>query len=217
LSAGLDEITVSLDTLQPDKYTRITKRDVFGKVWQGLESALDAGFSPIKLNVVLMAGVNDDEIMDFVQLARERPIIVRFIEYMPFKDNGWSEAKLISYHDVLEEIKDRFRLEAITPTSGSQVAKEFLVDGRGKIGFVTSMTEDFCSTCSRMRLTSDGAIKSCLHDGAEFSVRELLRNNASDAMVEAVLEQSLRGKLERHASISELYQIENRTMIAIGG
>lgn len=216
-AAGLDEITISLDTLRPERFTNITKRDMFLKVWQGIESAIAAGFSPIKLNVVLLSGVNDDEIFDFVQLACERPIVVRFIEYMPFKDNGWSTTKLINYREVLAQISQRFRVEAVTSSSKSQVAKEYLVNGNGKIGFITSMTEDFCSTCSRMRLTSDGAIKSCLHDGAEFSIRELLRQGASDNEIEAVIEHSLAGKQERHAGIGELYQIENRSMIQIGG
>ncbi len=215
--AGLDEITVSLDTLQPDRFAEITKRNAFAKVWRGIESALEAGFTPLKMNVVLITGVNDDEVLDFVRLAMRGPIVVRFIEYMPFKDNGWSTARLIGYRDVLAEIKSNFDVEQVPALSAGQVAKEYLVNGIGRIGFVTSMTEDFCSSCSRMRLTSDGCVKSCLHDGAEFPLRDLLRAGATDAELESVIEQSLFGKQAKHAGIGELYQIENRTMIQIGG
>ncbi len=216
--AGLDKITVSLDTLHPARFAAITHRDRFAEVWRGIEAAIAEGFLPLKLNVVLMARVNDDEVLDFVRLSCERPIIVRFIEFMPFKENGWSTTKLISYRDLLQQISREFTLQPVESSSRSDVAKEYTVNGGlGRIGFITSMTEDFCSTCNRMRLTADGAIKSCLHDGAEFSIRDLMRSGATQVEIENVIRRSLAGKQERHAGIDELYQIENRTMIQIGG
>ena len=217
-SAGLEELTVSLDTLRPERFREITFRDEFETVWQGIESAISLGYSPIKLNVVLMGGVNEDEILDFVQLATERPILVRFIEYMPFKSNGWTSARLVPYKMALERIRERFEVDAITSEDPSFVAREFSVNrGSGTIGFITSMTEDFCSTCSRIRLTPDGAVKSCLHYAEEFSLRDAMRDGASDQDLEAIIRLSVAGKPERHAPQEELYQIENRTMIEIGG
>jgi cyclic pyranopterin phosphate synthase len=216
-AAGLNALTISLDTLRRDRFKEIAKRDQFGAVMDGIEAALAAGFAPLKINVVVMRGVNDDEILDFVAWGRDRPINVRFIEYMPFPDNHWSTGGLMPYAEMRALIKRDYEL---IPLVGERtdVGKDFRIGGhQGTVSFVTSMTESFCGGCNRLRVTADGNIKSCLFHPAEQSLRDCMRAGGSDADIEALILSAVEGKQAAHPPMEELMTMKNRTMIEIGG
>jgi cyclic pyranopterin phosphate synthase len=214
---GLNALTISLDTLKRDRFLAIAKRDQFDAVMAGIEAALDAGFAPLKINVVMMRGVNDDEILDFVDWAKDRPINVRFIEYMPFPDNKWSTGGLMPYAEMRALIA---RDHELIPLVGERAAvgKDFRLAGHtGTVSFVTSMTESFCGGCNRLRVTADGNIKSCLFHPAEQSLRDCMRAGGSDADIERLILGAVDGKQAAHPPMEELMTMKNRTMIEIGG
>jgi len=216
-AAGLDALTISLDTLRRDRFREIAKRDQFGAVMDGIEAALAAGFAPLKVNVVVMRGVNDDEILDFVAWAKDQPVNVRFIEYMPFPDNHWSTGGLMPYAEMRALIQ---RDHELIPLVGDRndVGKDFRIGGhQGTVSFVTSMTESFCGGCNRLRVTADGNIKSCLFHPAEQSLRDAMRAGGSDADIEALILSAVAGKQAAHPPMEELMTMKNRTMIEIGG
>jgi cyclic pyranopterin phosphate synthase len=215
--AGVTSLTISLDTLKQTRFAEITKRDQFPAVMDGIEAALAAGFAPVKINTVVMRGVNDDELLDFVDWAKDRPINVRFIEYMPFPDNHWSKGGLLPYAEMRARIEERYKL---VPTIGdaSAVGKDFKIAGhQGTVSFVTSMTVSFCGGCNRLRVTSDGNIKSCLFHPAERSLRDAMRADADDAEIERLILGAVDAKPAAHPPMEELLSVKNRTMIEIGG
>jgi len=215
--AGVNSLTVSLDTLKRERFAEITKRDQFKAVAAGIEAALAAGFVPLKINTVVMRGVNDDEILDFVEWAKDRPVNVRFIEYMPFRDNHWSTGELMPYADMRRRIETRYPLTPLL-ADPSAVGKDFKIGGyQGTVSFVTSMTENFCGGCSRLRVTSDGNIKSCLFHPAERSLRDAMRDGALDEEIERLISLAVDGKPAAHPPMEELLAVENRAMIEIGG
>lgn len=216
-AAGLSAINISLDTLRRERFKDITLRDDFDAVVEGIEAALAARFESVKLNVVVMAGRNDDEILDFIEKYKHRNINIRFIEYMPFKDNRWEPESVFPYIKMKEQIESRYVLK---PLKGheSDVAKDFAVEGYScSVSFITSMTESFCGTCNRVRLTSDGSVKSCLFYKPEVNLRDALRTSADDAPVRDLILQSLAMKPEAHPPMDELADWENRSMVEIGG
>jgi len=218
-AAGLTRLNISLDTLRPARFERITLRGGFFDVMAGIDAAREVGFHPLKLNVVVMGGVNDDELLDFVEYVKDKPINVRFIEFMPFAGNRWSHVGFVPYADMIKAVESRYTL--IPKSSGleaSNVAKEFGIDGfLGTVGFITSMSDHFCATCNRVRLTADGSIKSCLHHAAEVGLRDALRAGASDEELAAMIRKAIMLKPQGHAPMEELANLENRTMIQIGG
>ncbi len=214
---GLSALTISLDTLRRDRFREIAKRDQFQAVMDGIEAALAAGFTPLKINVVVMRGVNDDEILDFVAWAKDRPLNVRFIEYMPFPDNHWSTGGLMPYAEMRALIERHYQLIPMVgaPTA---VGKDFKLQGHvGTVSFVTSMTESFCGGCNRLRVTADGNIKSCLFHPAEQSLRDAMRAGAPDAEIERMILAAVEGKQAAHPPMEELMTMKNRNMIEIGG
>lgn len=216
-AAGLNALTISLDTLRRDRFLDITKRDRFDAVMAGIEAALAAGYAPIKINMVVMRGVNDDEIEEFVAWAQDRPLQIRFIEYMPFPGNHWHSAGVVGWSEIRERLEKRWTLAPIE-VHPSAVAKEFaLVGHQGSIGFVTSMTDSFCGTCNRLRLTADGNLKTCLFHPAEQSLRDALRAGAGDEALEAQIGRAVGLKQAAHAPMEELARLGNRAMIEIGG
>ncbi|HEY9756983.1 MAG TPA: GTP 3',8-cyclase MoaA [Oculatellaceae cyanobacterium] len=216
-SAGLDDLNISLDSFRRDRFLEITRRDDLDKVLAGIDQAFKANFRTLKLNVVVMAGFNDDEVMDFADFANEKRVNVRFIEYMPFKDNGWTKEKVITFSSLRAQIESKYKLYPIG-TEPSAVAKDFAIaDGKGSISFISSMSDSFCSTCNRVRLTSDGSIKSCLFYPAETSLRDAMRAGASDQDLRELITRSMFLKPEAHPPAEEIATSENRTMIEIGG
>jgi cyclic pyranopterin phosphate synthase len=216
-AAGLNALTISLDTLRRDRFLDITKRDKFDAVMAGIEASLAAGYAPVKINMVVMRGVNDDEIEDFVAWAQDRPLQIRFIEYMPFPGNHWHSAGVVPWSEIRARLETRWKLAPIA-VHPSAVAKEFqLVGHQGSIGFVTSMTDSFCGTCNRLRLTSDGNLKTCLFHPAEQSLRDTMRSGADDDELEAQIGRAVGLKQAAHAPMEELARLGNRAMIEIGG
>lgn len=216
-AAGVSALNISLDTFKKDRFKEIARRDDLADVLRGIEKALEIGFPSVKLNMVVMSGWNDDEVLDFVEFAYDKPVNVRFIEYMPFKENGWQPEKVVTFKELRARIETRFELEAIE-AEPSAVAKDFaLRGGTGSVSFITSMSESFCSTCNRLRLTADGSIKSCLFYPAEINLRHALRQGASDQDIEDMIMYSLSMKPEAHPPAEEIAANENRSMIEIGG
>jgi len=215
--AGLTALNISLDSLRKERFQEITKRDDHDNVIASIHAALETGFWPLKLNVVVMSGVNDDELLDFVEFVKDKPMNVRFIEYMPFKDNHWSVSGVVSFSDMLQTIERRYRLKPLDTEAGA-VAKDYSIDGHiGTVSFVTSMTDSFCNTCNRLRLTADGSIKSCLFYPAEMNVRDELRRGVTDETLASLICSAVLLKPAEHPPMEEILASENRAMIEIGG
>jgi molybdenum cofactor biosynthesis protein A len=215
--AGLTGLNISCDTLRQERFKEITRTDHFAKVWDGILAALETGYESIKVNVVVMAGVNEDELLDFVELTRKMPINVRFIEFMPFDGNKWTRGRLYPYRKMRADIETKYKLEPLA-CDPSAVGKDFAVPGfAGTIGFVTSMTEDFCGGCNRIRLTAEGNLKPCLFSNVEESLRDPLRAGASDDELDFIIRETLNKKPKAHAPANQLPQFDNRPMVTIGG
>lgn len=184
-AAGLKRINVSIDTLDPEKFQRITKRGNLAKVLEGLFAARSCGIGPIKINAVIERGVNDDDIVGLVEFSREHGFAIRFIEYMDVgNSNNWTSEKLVSKKEILETVSARFPLREVGRESGSapSVDYEFL-DGRGDLGVIASVTEPFCSTCNRARLTADGKLVTCLFSQVGHDLKGILRNGSTDEAI----------------------------------
>ncbi len=180
--AGLRRLNVSLDTLRPDRYRQINRVDGFARVMKGLELAEDLGFRPLKLNVVLMPGVNEDEILDFARLARSRPISVRFIEFMPM-DGGslWSTDKVVTGREVRERISAVYPMEPVPGTDPHAPARAYrFSDDTGEMGFIAPMSEPFCMSCDRVRLSASGEFRTCMFQTRGLDLKGPLRSGASD-------------------------------------
>lgn len=217
--AGLKRINVSLDSLTKERFFQITRRDEYERVWNGIEEALRVGFSPIKINMVAIKGLNDDEIESFARLTLHLPLTVRFIEYMP-SGNGeeWKESDILT----IPRIKDRLeRVGPLTPVPPDQwdgPSKRFKIEGAiGEIGLIGAVSSHFCSDCNRLRLTPDGKIRTCLFSDDEIDVREILRKGGSDQNLKERLLDALRAKPERHHINTHQFKKCQRNMSAIGG
>lgn len=221
--SGLSLINLSLDTLKPARFERMTRRTGHQRVLESIEKALDLGYDPVKLNVVVMKGVNDDEILSFVDLTRHKNINVRFIEYMPFDGNVWSTTKLVAYKEMHETVNQYAKQESGTDLIRSadghgEVAKNFHILGfRGSVSFVSSMTSAFCGDCNRIRLMADGNIKVCLFGNNEVSLLDALREGATDEDLLAVISAAVDRKKAAHAGMDILPTLRNRPMVKIGG
>nr|XP_036670475.1 molybdenum cofactor biosynthesis protein 1 isoform X1 [Drosophila suzukii]XP_036670476.1 molybdenum cofactor biosynthesis protein 1 isoform X1 [Drosophila suzukii] len=198
--AGLDSLNISLDTLKRDRFEKITRRKGWERVIAGIDLAVQLGYRP-KVNCVLMRDFNEDEICDFVEFTRDRPVDVRFIEYMPFSGNKWHTERLISYKDTLQTIRQRWPDFEALPNGPNDTSKAYAVPGfKGQVGFITSMTEHFCGTCNRLRLTADGNIKVCLFGNKEFSLRDAMRNeNITEEQLVDLIGAAVQRKKKQHA------------------
>ncbi len=215
--SGLNGINISLDTLDENKFAKITQRGHFKQVLSGIDAALNTGFDTIKINVVVVSGLNDDEILNFVHFVKDKPLNVRFIEYMPFKNNQWTQGNMIPYAEVKRTIETHYALEPIQ-TEPSAVAKDYaLVGHTGTVSFISSMSDSFCGTCNRLRLTADGHVKSCLFHASEIALKGPLRDGASDKEIVELIQQAVLLKQEAHEPMGTLEKMDNRPMIAIGG
>ncbi|PAA57863.1 hypothetical protein BOX15_Mlig002786g1, partial [Macrostomum lignano] len=198
--AGLDALNVSCDTLVPGKFELVTRRRGWDRVWSGVRHALDSGFPIVKINCVAMRGFNDDELVDFVRLTLDHAYDVRFIEYMPFDGNRWSTRKMLPYAEMLDRIRVEFPNIERLPDEPNHVSKAWKVPGaRGRVGFISSMTQHFCAVCNRVRVTADGNFKVCLHGGSEVSLRDAIRSGATDDELKQIVSDSLQRKKAQHA------------------
>ena len=217
--AGLSRVNVSCDSLRPERFESIRRRGDLATVLSAMDAAEAAGLAPLKLNVVLLRGVNDDEIVDFAAFARATGRVVRFIEFMPLDHQGeWDRDQLVPGREVLEAIGANWPLEAVDDPAREAPAERFrFADGRGEIGVISSVTEPFCGTCNRLRLTADGNVRNCLFSDDERSVREVLRSGGSDAEIETVFRNAVWGKLPGHAINEPSFLRPRRSMSMIGG
>lgn len=221
--AGLSRINVSLDTLRPDRFNKLTHRDRFNDVQKGLKAAKDSGLTPIKINSVLMPGVNDDEASELLQWALDEGFHLRFIEQMPLDAGGiWNRAKMITADEVFKDLEKSFSLTPVG-ARGSAPAEDFLVNGGpAKVGIIASVTRPFCGDCDRLRLTSDGQIRSCLFAKTETDLRSILReqNLASDELdqkISKLFGETVADKLPGHGINNPDFIQPSRPMSAIGG
>lgn len=211
--AGINSVNMSLDTLIPERFEAITKRNYFHKVVSNMHLLLQHHFH-VKLNVVVMKGINDDEITDFVQLTRDYPLHVRFIEFMPFAGNEWNKNKLISYSEMLAQVKHFYEVVPLE-NEKHDTSKKFKVLGHeGTFAFINTMSEPFCGDCNRIRLTADGKLKNCLFSKGEIDILSPLRKGED---VKQLIISSIQNKHEKWGG-QQLFELtENRSMIAIGG
>ncbi len=216
--AGLQRVNISLDSLQRERFLALTKRDRLDEVLAGIDAALDAAFDPVKINVVLMRGVNDDEIVDFADFGRERGVGIRFIEWMPLDAQGaWNNETVVTYDEIVRTIAAVHPLEAV-PGRGSQPAERFrYVDGQGEIGVIASVTRSFCSDCDRVRLTAEGEFRNCLFAVDETDLRGLLRNGGTDDELAAAIEANVGRKWAGHSIGQVTFIRPPRSMSQIGG
>src|SRR5437588_4129792 len=218
--AGLRRVNISCDSLVPERFAAITRRDALAQVLEAMDAAEAAGLVPLKVNVVLMRGVNDDEVVDFAGFARATGRIVRFIEYMPLDaDHHWQRPDVVPGEEILERVHAVWPLEPV-PGNGIDPAparRWRFSDGAGEIGVITSVTEAFCGTCNRLRLTADGAIRNCLFAVQEWSARDLMRSGDSDDDLARLLRGAVWGKLPGHGINQPDFLRPARSMSMIGG
>lgn len=215
--AGLQRINVSLDSLHRDRFLELTRRDELDAVLGGIDAAVQVGFEPVKINVVVMRGVNDDEIVDFATFGRERGVEVRFIEWMPLDaDEGWTNDRVVSQREIVEAIAEVYPLEPIQ--RGHEPAQRFrYLDGNGQVGVIASVTQAFCGDCDRVRLTAEGQLRNCLFAVDEFDLRALVRSGASDDDIAAEIERGVGAKWAGHQIGQVVFVRPRRSMSQIGG
>src|SRR5216117_1622860 len=219
-NAGLDRITISLDSLKRDVFKRMTGVDVLDRVLAGIAAAKKAGLEPIKINAVIVRGHNEDEVADFAAFAREHDVKMRFIEFMPL-DSGhdWSREDVVSGREIRARIEERFPLEPIDIHRGSETATRyrFADDAPAEIGIIAPVTEPFCGACSRIRLTADGQIRTCLFSTVEHSLRDVVRDGASRAEIIDFVRTVVMKKEPRHYINDPGFVAPSRSMSFIGG
>jgi len=217
--AGLRRINISLDSLRPEVFAKIARRDLLGRVMAGIEAAATAGFRPIKLNMVVMRGLNQDELEDFALLTKRSPFHVRFLEYMPLDGYGdWDRGKVVPGEEIVRRLQALDSLEAIPSKDPSEVALRFRFPGApGELGLILPVTRPFCAGCSRTRLTAEGSIKNCLFGQGEWNVRDLLRSNADDDQVRALIRLAVAHKQASFGGLDLDHQRSFRSMSQIGG
>ena len=200
--AGLRRVNVSIDTLDADKFKRMTKRGDLNKVLDGIFAAKAAGLEPIKLNAVVERGVNDDDILPLVEFCRDHGFAMRFIEYMDVGNaNNWTSAKLVSKKEIIAKINARYPLREIGRDQGSAPSVDYeFVDGQGDIGVIASVTEPFCSSCTRARVTADGKIVTCLFSDIGHDVKAKLRAGATDADIADFIANIWRKRTDRYSA-----------------
>ncbi|WP_281226579.1 GTP 3',8-cyclase MoaA [Flavobacterium aquiphilum] len=221
--AGITTLNVSIDSLKQDKFNQITRRNYFEKVIENIDLLERNGFK-VKLNVVVIKGFNDNEIVDFIELTKERNIQIRFIEFMPFDGNRWNKEKLVSYAEILSHVNDFYVESNVNRLQDrpNDTSKNHKIQGyQGSFSVISSVTNPFCSTCNRIRLTADGKLKNCLFSNTETSLLDTLR--AGDSIEPLIFQNikskfAMRGGMDNDAKFQDpLLFSKNRSMIKIGG
>ena len=217
--AGLDRVTVSVDSLIRHRFAEMTLRDALDGVLHGLDAAAEAGLTPIKINTVVIRGVNDDEIVTFAELARRTGYDIRFIEYMPLDaQDEWVADKVVAGRDILAAIEDRFALVPDTDDEPEPATPFVFADGApGRVGVIPSVTEPFCDTCNRLRLTADGHLRACLFSLEETDLRDPLRAGATDDELAELARACVAAKWSGHRIGQIDFEKPARSMSMIGG
>ena len=216
---GIKRINVSLDTLNRERFAYITRRDRFPDVRIGIEKAIDVGLFPVKLNVVAIKGFNDDEILQFARLTMEKPLTVRFIEFMPTAGvDFWNRDHVLTIDMIRKKIG---KLGTLIPVNGEErdgPAARFRLEGAaGELGFISPISSCFCKNCNRLRLTPDGKLRACLFSDNEIDLKSYLRNRCNDEKLKGLLMTALLNKPQRHTIETSLFKKCQRNMAAIGG
>ncbi len=217
--AGIRRINVSLDTLNPLKYTKITRRECFDAVWKGLQVAETVGFSPIKVNVVTMRGLNDDEVLQFGDLSVRKPYHIRFIEYMPIgRDSTWTPEKYVSSDEIRSKLETFGPLHKVPHSIHDGPAERYCFESaKGEIGFISALSHHFCPSCNRLRLTPDGKLRACLFADDEVDIKSPLRNGFGHQDLKEVFQQAIAKKPWRYHPEILKKREGLRPMSAIGG
>jgi len=222
LDSGLKSINVSLDTLQKNKFKDLTRRNHFDKVMSNIQLLLSNNFH-LKLNAVLIKGENDKEILDFVEFTKDRNVHFRFIEFMPFDGNSWDTSKVVSYEDVIQIASNQYGSSLVRlKDKKNDTSKSYTIDGyKGTFAVISSVTNPFCDSCNRMRLTADGKIKNCLFSNSEIDLLTPFRNKEK---IDILIRQSIWNKKATRAGMNTIQEFsnpvehsKNRAMISIGG
>ena len=218
--AGLDRVNVSLDTVDREAFLRLTRRDRLDDVITGLRAAADAGLQPVKVNAVAMRGVNDESVADLLEWCLERGYQLRFIEQMPLDaQHQWNRASMVTQAEILERLSERFTLTPTGPVErGSAPAETWLVNGGpARVGVIASVSQPFCGTCDRMRLTADGQLRNCLFARSESDLRGPMRSGASDEELGEQMQRLMLAKKAGHGIDEPSFLQPQRPMSAIGG
>ena len=220
---NIKNINVSLDTLSESKFKEITRRNQFDKVYKNILLLIEKGFN-VKINAVLIKGFNDDEIIDFINLTKDFPISFRFIEFMPFDGNKWDLKKMVSYAEVLERVNNHFPIENVERIKDAEndTSKNYRIKGyKGSFAIISSVTNPFCDSCNRLRLTADGKLKNCLFSASESDLLTAFREGKS---IEPIIQKAVLGKFKIRGGMDTLEKLKrpdlhskNRSMITIGG
>jgi GTP 3',8-cyclase len=227
-AAGLKRVNISIDSLSPEKFRQMTKRGDLSKVLEGIFAAKQHGLHPIKLNAVIERGLNEDDILSLVEFSRDNGFVLRFIEYMDVgNSNDWTSGKLVSKREIIEKIHSRYPLKEVGRAGGNAPSVDYeFIDGRGDVGVIASVTEPFCSSCTRVRLTADGKIVTCLFSGIGHDVKGLIRGGASDEEISQFIVSIWEKRVDRYSAErlealrSSNYDPKNHKkieMISLGG
>ena len=218
VAAGLNRINISLDSLDRAKFEKITRTRSFDKVIAGIDAAQNSRLRPVKVNAVLVRGLNDDEIEAFAEFARERGLIMRFIEFMPLDaDRTWTRQLVVPAAEVRRRIEARWPLVSLEHERSETARKFGFADGRGEIGLIAPVSQPFCGFCSRIRLTADGKLRTCLFSRDDHDLKGLLRSDAGDDEIAAAIREIVMDKEEGHRINSPDFVPPSRTMVYIGG
>lgn len=218
--AGIRSVNVSLDTLNADKFLAVTRRPQFQQVWDNIQLMIREGFH-VKVNVVMMKGMNDDEILDFIAWTKEQPVHIRFIEFMPFSGNHWENEKVVSYQQILETIAAEYDFVKLRDDANATAKKFKVYNHEGTFAIISTMSAPFCSTCNRMRLTADGKMKNCLFSKGEVDLLSAYRSGQDimPLIEQCVIEkeEALGGQFTQDYKQIDADALTNRSMIRIGG
>ena len=218
IAAGLDRINISLDSLDREKFERITRTKAFDQVMAGIEAAQNSALRPVKVNAVLVRGFNDDEVEAFAEFARERDLIMRFIEFMPLDaDRAWTREAMVPAAEVHRRISARWPLVQVVHERSETARKYRFADGRGEIGLIAPVTQPFCGFCSRIRLTADGKLRTCLFSKDDHDLKYLLREGATDREIGDEILSIVSQKEKGHRINEPGFVPPSRTMVYIGG
>ncbi|HET7489341.1 MAG TPA: GTP 3',8-cyclase MoaA [Acidimicrobiales bacterium] len=216
--AGLRRVNVSLDTLRPERFASLTRRSGLDRVLDGIDAAVSAGFDPVKVNCVVMRGVNDDELVDLAAFGRRTGVVLRFIEFMPLDaDRAWDPGSVVALDEIVATVGSAFPLDSVDESTTAPARRFRYRDGAGEIGVVASVTRSFCGDCDRVRLTADGQLRSCLFAVREADVRAVLRGGGTDDDVAAAIEAEVATKWAGHAIGQVHFTRPSRSMSQIGG
>ena len=217
-SAGLNRINISLDTLDREKFQRMTRRDELDNVLAGIAAAIDAGFEPVKINAVIERGVNDDELVDLARFGRETGVEVRFIEFMPLDaTDEWQRSKVVGQDEIVARLSEVWDLEQVPARGAAPADRWRYVDGGGLVGVIPTVTKPFCGDCDRVRLTADGQLRTCLFSTDEFDLRAALRSGETDQQIADRIEAAVGTKWAGHQINQVNFIRPKRNMSQIGG